>query len=161
MTADEPHTPGQCLAPAASDPRADQRIQHLTFLQAQPGHHGNRECREQGPLAADLHAPRYLPAEAALAFVGDPHPLLACLLSETLNPSRTRAWLTVGRTALDGQVGVVELADDQDLVIVCLDQGRPGKPAFGQPALNPASDVILRHANYILTAGAVPRWLPA
>lgn len=86
MTAYQPDTPRQRLAPASCHSSPDQRVQHLALGQAQPGHDRDRHRREEGPLPADLYAPGHLPTEAPLGLLRDAHALIARLFAEALHP---------------------------------------------------------------------------
>src|SRR5262249_48440723 len=93
-------------------------------------------------LPTDLHTPGHLPAETALALMRDAHPLLARLLAKALHPRRACCRLAVGD--LGGDVGVIKGADDQDLIVVRLNSGRPGEPSLWQPPQHPAPDLVVR-----------------
>lgn len=141
MTAYQPNAPCQRLAPASCHSGPDQRIQHLAFRQAQPGHNRDGQGREKGPFPADLHAPGHLPAEAPLGLLRDSHALISRLLAEALHPAPGRCRLAVGD--LGDDVRVVEAADDQDLVVVCFDFRRSSEPSLRQPAQHPAPDLVV------------------
>ena len=117
VVADEAHAPRERVGAAAGDARADERVEHLALRHAQPRHHRHRERREHPPLVAADRAPRDLAAGALLGLVGDPHALLAGVLTEPLDARLAGggAGRVVGVLRV---LGLGERADDEDLLAV-------------------------------------------
>src|SRR5206468_466269 len=69
------------LATTTSDPGIDQRVQHRSTGQSQPGHDRDGKRGEQLTHVAARRAPGDLPAVAHLRLVGDVHPRLAGVLA--------------------------------------------------------------------------------
>src|SRR5438874_1815070 len=141
MGADQSHAPRERVTATARDAAAHEGVEHGALLHPQPGHHRDAEGREEHPLAAALRAPRHLAAEVVLRLVGDADALVACVLPEAVDPSRTGGGLRRGRRA-PGELDVGERAHDQDLLAVRGDLRRAGEPLIRQAASEPARQLL-------------------
>ena len=141
MLGDEPHAPGQRVRPTPGHAGRDERVQRAPLGHAQAGHDRQRERREEPLRAADADAPGDGPAEAVLGVVRDAHAGLARLLAEGVGPSLTGGG-TRGIRGVLAQLDVGQLADDEDLLAVDMDFGRPDEPALGEAAGEPALDLV-------------------
>ena len=90
-------------------------------------------------LVAATRAPRDLAAGALLGVVGDAHAFAACLLAEPLDarsagrgPGRVVGAFRIG--------GSGDATDDEDLLAVGGDFGRPGEPVVGQAPGEPGGE---------------------
>ena len=153
VLADEPDAPGQRLAAAAGDAGVDEGVEHPALGHPQPGHDRDAQVGEDGPRRRRTRAPRDLAAEAR------PRPRRRCACAGSRVSSRkpsmrarraAAAGVVVGA---GGESGSARAPDDQDLVPVDRDLGRPGEPAVGQPAGEPARERRVSMAAAFGTAG--------
>src|SRR5213075_1123099 len=82
---DEAHAPGERVAPAASDARVDQRVEDPALRHPEAGHDRHADRGEELADVPGARAPGDAPAESLLGLIGDPHPLLAGVLPESVD----------------------------------------------------------------------------
>src|ERR1700683_3680797 len=137
MLADQAHAPGKRLAAPAGDAGFDERVEDASILDAQTGHHRDAESREQLLDAATTSTPGDLAAEQALSVARHTNTGLAGLATEASDPGAPgRSPGPLG--CIGRELRLVDIADDQDLVVVGGD-GRsravqPLREAAGEPA---------------------------
>src|SRR5256714_1709711 len=96
-----------------------------------------------GDWGADPHAPGHLASEPMLGLAGDPHPGIACVLSELLDPAGPCGAERV-LTGVLAQIDVGERPDHQDLLPVDLHLRRALEPVRRDPAGQPPGELGLR-----------------
>src|SRR5438132_2530193 len=137
----EPHAPRERLTPAARHPRVDQSVEHPPVLETEAGHDRDAEGGEQFLLATAPRPPGDLAPEDALRLVGDANASVARLVAEARNPSRAgRGAHALG--SIGGDLGLVDVTDDQDLVTIGGDRRGAGEELVGQAAGEPAGDFV-------------------
>src|SRR5919106_4297350 len=152
----QPDAPRQGVAPAPGHPRGHQRVEHRSLGHAQAGHHGDGQRGERGLDVPAHHAPGDLATQAALRLEGDTDAPLPRLFPERLDPRGDRR----GALLLGGAFGDLRLgqgADHEDLLAVGCDVRRPGQPAVGDAAGEPAAQFLVSfqvsgmHSDYRIT----------
>ena len=151
VVTDQADAPGERLAAAAGDAAVDEGVEHLTLLEAKPGHGRSVDGGEVRLGLATPCAPADGATERLLGLVGDRHALLAGRFAEGDD------LLFVGEPG----AGRSEVADDEDLVGVVADAGDLGEPSVGQRIGEPRREglgVGGRRCRGPVAPGAWGRW---
>lgn len=143
--------PGQGVTAAAGDPGRDERVEHLAFGLAKPGHDRRGDMREQGTLGAALHTPGDLLAELVLRLAGHLDAVLAGAFAELLDAGLEGRPLLGVRGAF-GEPGLGDAADDRDLLTVDRHLRQALEEIVGQAAGEPAAQLLaLLRCNHVIT----------
>ena len=142
MLADEPDAPGKRLAAAAGHAGFDERVEHAAILEPESRHDRDPEGGEQLLDATAAGSPGDLAAEETLGVARDLDAGVAGVAPEAGDPGAARRGAgTFG--GVSGKLGLVDLADDQDLVGIGADGGGRLVEALGEAAGEPAGDFVV------------------
>src|ERR1022692_2699559 len=142
MLADKADAPRECLAAAAGDTRLDERVEHAAILEPEPGHDRDAQGGEELLDATAAGSPGDLAAEEALGVAGDLDACVASVAPESGDPGAASS-CTGAFGGVSGKLGLIDLADDQDLVGIGGDGGGRLVEPLGQAAGEPAGDFVV------------------